>query len=75
MIKSDDINVNHLKSMTDLDEDIVVTRTSTGEPCSYIYDNCWIYCGEKNISVVKDYKVRFTALFPLRVGEYFNSTR
>lgn len=36
MIKSDDINVNHLKSMTDLDEDIVVTRTSTGEPCSYI---------------------------------------
>lgn len=62
MIKSDDINVNHLKSMTDLDEDIVVTRTSTGEPCSYIYDNCWIYCGEKNISVVKDYKVSFTAI-------------
>lgn len=62
MIKIDNININHLNSMSYSDEDIVVTRTSTGEPCSYIYDDFWVYCGEKNISVVKDYKVIFTAI-------------
>ena len=62
MKKNDDIKANHRKSMINLDENVVVTRTSTGEARSYIYDDCWVYCGEKNISVAKVYKISFTVI-------------
>jgi integrase len=62
MMKDNDIKINHLNSMSDLDENTVVTRTSTGEPRSYIFDDDWDYSGERNISVVKNCKVKFTAI-------------
>ncbi|SGY83621.1 Putative uncharacterized protein [Moritella viscosa] len=61
-MKINDIKNHDQSAIPVLDKNIVVTRTSTGEPRSYIYDESWDYSGEKNIAMDKVAKVTFTSI-------------
>ena len=50
------IKPNYSGTIPTLDESIVVTRTSSGEPRSYIYDEFWDFSGEKNIVAFRNYQ-------------------
>jgi hypothetical protein len=56
------IKPNYSGTIPTLDEYIVVTRTSSGEPRSYIYDEFWDFSGEKNIVAFRNYKVKFAMI-------------
>lgn len=56
------IKPNYSGTIPTLDESIVVTRTSSGEPRSYIYDEFWDFSGEKNIVAFRNYKVKFAMI-------------
>jgi hypothetical protein len=67
MEKMHKVELNQEDHLTVFGENTVVTRSSNGDPLSYLYHDSWNYIGEKNVAMHHVTVVSFTAIKSLDV--------